>query len=141
VSGLCLLRLPPHTAQHAGRDADTARGCTGEPGPSETLVGCHPDDGKPSSSRVSDRWRDALDRAGCWSLASGGLRAPHTSLPCCPGSSVVHAGHWLLQPWWRHAPQSDVIVDRVQTPASLGAVVPGITGCETARATPYGQET
>jgi len=39
VSGLCLLRLPPHTARHAGRDADTGPGCTDEPARAETPVG------------------------------------------------------------------------------------------------------
>src|SRR5262245_23676681 len=87
-----------------------------------------------------DRVRRLIEQ-GAGQPIFGGLRTRQTCRPCCPRTSVVRAGQWPLQAWWRRDPQRDTIIDRGQTPASLSAVAPGITGYDTASATPDVQET
>ena len=90
---LVLLPLPPHTARHAG----------------PALIGHQiVEMGQPREERLLASFgmmepfhREQLPLDGvvgliqrCWSPASGGLRAPHTSPLSSPGPNVGRARHW-----------------------------------------------
>src|SRR5712691_9489173 len=81
----------------------------------------------PSSRIISARWRCGLDPAGCWSLASGDLQAPHTSLLSCPETTGAHDCRWPPLRCGRHGRQSGVTAGPEQTPVSSCAVAPGTT--------------
>jgi hypothetical protein len=85
--------------------------------------------------------REALERAGCWSPASGRRQGRQTSPPSGPGTTAVHARRWPSQRWRRHGRQRGVTVGPVPTPASLCAGAPGSTACGPASARPGGPAT
>src|SRR3989454_9816495 len=117
--------------RRAGRDPGRGPGCTGVPARADTPVGSRGDDRTLSSSRVSGRWRDGPDPAACWSPASGGLRAPYTSLLSSPGTMAVRAPRWPPLLGELRGRQRGGAVDPGQTPAGPGAVAPGTTACGT----------
>src|SRR5919109_5248080 len=88
MSGRDRLRLPPHTARHAGRDADTGPDYTDEPARAETPGGSRWGDGSLSSRRASARWRYGPDPVGCSWRASADLLGPHTSPPSSPAPNA-----------------------------------------------------
>ena len=69
----------------------------------------------------------------CWSLASAGLRAPHTSPPSCPGTSWRTRSPLASPAVWRRGRQSGGAAGPVPTPASFCAGDTGATGRGTAR--------
>jgi hypothetical protein len=134
--GLTRLPLLHPIARHAGRAVDTVPGCRAVLAPGQTPVGCQRDDETLSSRLTSARWRCGLGLIRCWSPASAGLRAQHTSAPSSAGTSVGRAPHSPFLRCKPHGRLSSGAIDLWQSLANPSAGVPSTIGYGTGSVKP-----